>query len=137
MVRVLCLFVVLAGCNAPSPAFRDVPMRQVTVQGSVFHVRIKGAEWEAIRVNAQYAPRLGPIGAKAAFAMEQVSGCTVTKVKGDAAVVHGTLDCGELASRAGPELRSGVALICYGVDSAISPATGELITDYDCDLVPE
>lgn len=94
MVRsFLPLMALLMACNAPSPHFRGVPATRVTVDGSVFDVRVKGNLAEAIRVNAQYAPRFGPIRSRAAFAMAQVSGCKVTRVDGDQALATGKLSC--------------------------------------------
>ncbi len=66
--------VVLAGCAGASPLFRSLPPSRVAVQGSLFDVRVRGDLAEAVRVNPQYAPRLGPIGPRAAVAMQQVSG---------------------------------------------------------------
>jgi hypothetical protein len=65
----------------------------VTVDGSTFAVRVKGELAEAVRTNMQYAPRMGPIGDRAARAMAQVSGCTVREVRGDQALILGILDC--------------------------------------------
>ncbi len=126
----------LAACNTPGLDFAGQPATQVTVAGSTFAIRIADRRAEAIRLNPGYAPRLGPIGARAAFAMEQVSGCKVTKIKGDAAVVYGTLRCsGEAAPLQGVLPRG--TLECYGIDSYESAATGELITNYDCDWLPD
>lgn len=83
-----------AGCVAPSPMFRAQPATRVTVDGSVFDVRVRGALAEALRVNREYAPHLGPLRDRAARAMAAVSGCAVTGVLGDAALMTGILDCG-------------------------------------------
>ncbi|WP_082181853.1 hypothetical protein [Aestuariivita boseongensis] len=88
----LCLL--LAACNTPGPGFRGVAAQRVTVDGSTFDVRVRGKLAEAIRINPQYAPRLGPIEGRAAKAMAQVSGCKVKKVSGDQAQLLGQLDCG-------------------------------------------
>ena len=69
------------------------PIR-ITIAGSTFDVRQRGLRAEAMRINPQYAPRFGPIGARAAMAMAQATGCAVTKVLGDQALAIGTLDCG-------------------------------------------
>ena len=108
-------------------------MHVVTVAESVFHVRVMDRKAQAIRVNTQFAPRLGPIGARAAVAIEAVSGCKVTKIDGDAAVIIGTLKCNGAQPASPPFPRTGGSLECYGIDSYESPATGELITNYDCD----
>lgn len=84
----------LAACNTPGPHFRGLPARTVTVDGSTFDVRVRGELAEAIRTNAEYAPRFGPIKDRAARAMAQVSGCRVERVAGDQAQAIGFLDCG-------------------------------------------
>lgn len=91
---ILILAVLLmVGCSAPSRHFADVPATTITVDGAQFDVRVRGELAEAIRRNAQYAPRLGFLRAKAGLAMQKVSGCTVEHVLGDAAVTLGLLDC--------------------------------------------
>lgn len=92
MIRYLFLLV-LAACSAGTPHFRDLPGTRVAVNGSIFDVRIKGELAEAVRINMQYAPRLGPIRDRAALAMAQVSGCPILDVLGDAAVTVGVLGC--------------------------------------------
>ena len=83
----------LLACNTPSPYFQGLTAQRVTVEGSTFDVRVRGRLAEAIRVNPQYAPRLGPIEGRAAVAMQLVSGCEVSKVTGDQALLLGQLDC--------------------------------------------
>ena len=81
------------GCDGPTPHFRGIEARTVTVEGSTFDIRRKGDVAEAIRTNSQYAPRMGPIARRAEIAIEQATGCRVTEVRGDAAVILGKLDC--------------------------------------------
>ncbi len=92
MIRYISLLV-LAACSAGTPHFRDVPAKRVAVNGSVFDVRVRGELAEAVRINSQYAPRLGPVRDRAALAMAQVSGCPIMDVLGDAAVTVGVLGC--------------------------------------------
>ncbi|SFK94763.1 hypothetical protein [Shimia haliotis] len=92
-MRLICVVLILSGCNAPSPHFRGVEVSRVAVEGSTFDVRHKGRLAEAIRVNAQYAPRLGQVGTRAEIAMEVVTGCDVVEIRGDAAKVTGILKC--------------------------------------------
>jgi hypothetical protein len=92
-MRLLLPLILLAACNTPTAPFRGIDPVRVTVDGSTFDVRIRGDLAEAIRVNAQYAPRLGPIEGRAARAMQQVSGCAVRRVTGDQALLLGQLDC--------------------------------------------
>lgn len=96
MIRYLALLM-LAACSAGTPHFRGVPATRVAVNGSVFDVRVRGELAEAVRVNTQYAPRLGPIRDRAALAMAQVSGCPILDVLGDAAVTVGVLGCDRAA----------------------------------------
>jgi hypothetical protein len=92
-MRLLVLLCLLAACNTPTGPFRGLAPQRVTVDGSTFDVRVSGDLAEAIRVNAQYAPRMGPIDARAARAMAEVSGCRVKRVTGDQALLLGRLDC--------------------------------------------
>lgn len=91
------LLLLLAACGQPDPYFRHSAATRVVVLGDTFDVRLRGRLAEAVRRNPQYAPRLGPIGPRAAYAMQQVSGCKVTEIRGDAAMVIGLLDCGARA----------------------------------------
>jgi len=79
LLFVLALFVSLAGCNTPGPHFRDLPATRISVDGSVFDIRVRGELAEAMRINPEYAPRFGPIKARAAFAFEAVSGCRLLR----------------------------------------------------------
>lgn len=90
----IVLSLVLAACNAPSPYFGSVPATRVAIGGAVFDVRVRGDLAEAMRINRQYAPRLHGIAPLAEQAMQQVSGCMVRELSGDAALVLGVLDCG-------------------------------------------
>ena len=84
----------LAGCNTPSPAFRGIAPTRITVEGSTFDVRIDGNRAEAIRLNPEYAPRLAAVAPRATVAIETVSGCTVSRLRGDQALILATLKCG-------------------------------------------
>ncbi|WP_207911338.1 hypothetical protein [Shimia isoporae] len=77
----------------PSPHYHGVEVTRVSVDGSTFDVRQKGRLAEAIRVNVQYAPRLGRVARRAELAMEVITGCDVIEIRGDAAKVTGILDC--------------------------------------------
>ncbi|WP_282120835.1 hypothetical protein [Ruegeria atlantica] len=116
MIRYLSLLV-LAACSAGTPHFRDVPATRVAVNGSVFDVRVRDQLAEAVRINSQYAPRLGRIRDRAALAMAQVSGCPLLDVLGDAAVTVGILGCDrELGQKLifGSLLRGPYECIDYG-----------------------
>jgi hypothetical protein len=90
---IMPLLLLLPACDGGSPHFMGTPPTRVEVEGSVFAVRVKGDLAEAVRINPQYAPRMGPIGGRAARAMEQVSGCTVREIRGDQALILGLLTC--------------------------------------------
>ncbi len=116
MIRLLA-FLLLAACSGGTPYFRDLPATRVSVNGSVFDVRVLNELAEAVRVNPQYAPRLGPIRDRAALAMAQVSGCPLLDVLGDAAITVGVLGCDqELGEKLifGALLRGPYECIDYG-----------------------
>ncbi|WP_299666909.1 hypothetical protein [uncultured Ruegeria sp.] len=116
MIRVL-VFLLLAACSGGTPYFRDQPATRVAVNGSIFDVRVRNELAEAVRVNPQYAPRLGPIRDRAALAMAQVSGCPLLDVLGDAAVTVGVLGCDrELGEKLilGALLRRPYVYVDYG-----------------------
>lgn len=96
---VLILCILLAACNTPGPGFRGIAPVRVTVGQSRFDVRVDGTRAEAIRVNPEWAPRFVSVAPRGAAAMAQVSGCRVTRMQGDQAVMLGDLDCGPEAAR--------------------------------------
>lgn len=126
--------VLCSACNAAGPHFRHLEPTRVTVEEATFDVRVNRRLAEAIRINPQYAPRLGPIAGQAARAMWLVSGCDVVEVRGDAAQITGVLDCGD-----GPPpvvLVAGLNYECVAIDSYLSSADGTTFVDYDCEAVP-
>lgn len=122
----------LAGCGLAGPHFRDVPATRVTVDGSTFDVRVRSGLAEAVRLNAEYAPRFGAMAGRARTAIEQVSGCDVTEMRGDAAQATGVLDCGDGSL---PGWAPGQAWECFAIDGYVSPGLGETFSDYECDQV--
>ncbi|EBA17234.1 lipoprotein, putative [Roseobacter sp. SK209-2-6] len=84
---------VLIACSTPDPHFKGQVATRVTIEGSTFDVRLRGNLAEALRINPEYAPRLGPLRQRAAKAMESVSGCRVSGVLGDQALMTGILNC--------------------------------------------
>ena len=92
---VLFTLAMLAACDTPSPDFRGVPAHRVTMGGSDFDIRIKGLQAEAIRTNAQWAPRMAATAPQGVAAIEAVSGCQVAKLTGDQAMMQARLDCGD------------------------------------------
>lgn len=134
MRLVIPLLFLLAACNTAGPHFRGLPATTVTVDGSTFDVRVNDRLAEAIRTNPEYAPRFGPIRARAREAMEMVSGCAVKEVRGDQAQATGILDCGKGGPRI-DRLRPQGEYDCLTLDSYVSPATDELVLDLDCTLI--
>ncbi|WP_201120733.1 hypothetical protein [Sulfitobacter sp. EhC04] len=121
----------LIACNTASPAFRGAAPTRVTVQGSTFDVRVKADRAEAIRVNVEYAPRFGPIQARAGAAMAMVSGCQVVEVTGDQAQAFARLDCGN-----GPPPKrkrsAPLEIECTPVPGSEIAIAGEVSLDLDC-----
>lgn len=130
----LFLLCALAACNAAGPHFRSLPATQVTIDGTVFDVRVRENLAEAIRLNSQYAPRFGPLQTYAGLAMAEVSGCDVLEVRGDAAQATGILDCGDGGPRI-DRLRPLGEYDCLVIEDYISPATNELVLALDCTLI--
>ncbi len=128
------VFLCLAGCDTPSPGFRGIEPVRVSVDGSVFDVRVNDSKAEAIRLNSEYAPRLSGIAPKAVFAIEQVSGCKVTKLGGDQALIKAKLSCGgtpKTQHPAPPRLHYE----CEIDDVYVRASLGTQITEMTCDPV--
>ncbi|MFD3191274.1 hypothetical protein ACFMPD_13485 [Sedimentitalea sp. HM32M-2] len=133
MIRWLSLFLLtLSACNAPSPYFSGAPVTRIAVDGSVFDVRVRGDLAEAMRVNPQYAPRFGPIRARAGFAMARASGCEVLQVRGDQSVATGVLSCGDRPPNRPMPAQTG-SFSCLQVSQSVGDIPGGPYTDFDCD----
>jgi hypothetical protein len=130
MTRFSLALLLLAACNTPGPGFRGVAPTRITVQGSTFDVRIKGDRAEAIRVNTQYAPRLGPIGARAQVAIEGASGCRVREMGGDQAQIVAELACTGAAPAASHP--RAPAYRCWPVGLVQVPGPRRLPPDIEC-----
>ncbi|MHA7850460.1 hypothetical protein [Roseovarius sp.] len=102
VIAVPCLLA-LAACNTPGPAFRGIDPVRVTVAQSTFDVRVDGLRAQAIRLNMEWAPRRDAVAPRAVAAIEQVSGCSVSRLDGDQAVTVARLDCGGGAPPAVPD----------------------------------
>ena len=118
MKPVLSLVTVLAvaACNTPSLEFRGIDPVTVIVDGSTFDVRVKGQRAQAIRTNTQYAPRMGPIGARASAAIEKASGCEVTQIGGDQALISAVLNCTKGATPPAPIAQDYECYSLGGID---------------------
>ncbi|MGI3165120.1 hypothetical protein [Pseudooceanicola sp. 200-1SW] len=105
LILLACLALPLGGCAMPDPYFRHSPAVGVTIGSDRFVVRQRGRLAEAVRVNPRYAPRLGPVGRRAALAMTRATGCRVTEIRGDASMILGLLSCSEEAPTGAEEDR--------------------------------
>ncbi|MEL7098071.1 MAG: hypothetical protein AAGM84_04510 [Pseudomonadota bacterium] len=128
-MRYVLAFLLLAACNTASPGFRGIDATRITIDGSTFDVRVRELRAEAIRINAEYAPRFGPIEGRAARAMAQVSGCRVARVSGDQALAFGALDCGGGA----PPMRykGHVEIECFPI-GGLAPEARHPDVQYNC-----
>lgn len=124
------------GCNTSGPHFNGIEATRITVDGSTFDVRVQRRLAEAIRVNAEYAPRLGPIATRAGRAMELVSGCLVVQIRGDATQTTGILDCGEEQEPQVGVLVVGLNYECFAVETYIGDPDDIQFLDYECEAVP-
>ena len=131
MRYMVCLVLFLAACNTPSPGFRGIDPVRVTVGPSVFDVRVSNGQAEALRINSEYAPRMGPIGPRATLAIEQVSGCTVRRLGGDQAMIRASLNCG--ARSAAPQVPPSYS--CAVLTRPANGGKGARIEEIICDPV--
>ena len=127
----MIILLLLIGCDTAGPHFRGLPATTVTVDGSTFDVRVRDELAEAIRTNAQYAPRLGPIRDRAAKAMALVSGCEVKDARGDQAQITGILKCGKGGKRKIP--MSPRALDCVPVRGTEVAQLGGTSIEISCE----
>ena len=86
----------LAACASPSPQLMRGMKHDAEVGGSRFTIWQIGEIVEIYRTSPEVLPRLSEVMAKAAIAVEQVSGCPMRdgSMVGDAALMKATLDCG-------------------------------------------
>lgn len=78
-MRRLLPLLLLAACNAPSPAFQGLSPARVSVGESVFEIRIRGRHAQAIRVSREWAPRMASVAPRAAAAIAGLSGCAAPR----------------------------------------------------------
>lgn len=96
MRSLLCVFLfwTLVACDSPSPAFHGADVSRHDIGGNTFSVYVKGGQAQAIRTNFAKHPDIRVIAFQAETAIETASGCPVTEIYGDVALLTGTLDCG-------------------------------------------
>lgn len=132
MFRPLCLALSLAACNLPGRHFEHVPATRVRVGDMLFDIRVRGELAEAMRLNAQWAPRLSGVALPAATAMARVSGCRVKEIRGDQALMLGLLDCGDRGARRTAD-RLVTEFDCYVEDEWESEGLNQRTTVFDCE----
>lgn len=125
---------VLIGCNAPTRDFRGLDAVRITVEKSTFDIRVDGNRAEAIRTNAEYAPRLEIVAPRAFVAIEKVSGCKVRRLGGDQILIHATLRCGKNTAPL-PPLPQTIRYECQIEDFYSNSGLGQEITEMRCDPV--
>lgn len=118
----LISLVAVVACDTASPEFAGVAPVRVSIGETVFDVRVAGRRAEAVRLNAELAPRLASVGVPAVLAIERVSGCKVARLNGDQAMMRATLDCGSGTPRPLPRT---AYLECDAFD--LDEEVGELI----------
>lgn len=91
----LFLTVSVMACDTPGPEFAGTDPVRISVGPSTFDVRVKDKQAQAIRLNAEWAPRREVVAPRAVLAIERVSGCRVRRLDGDQVVIGAALDCGE------------------------------------------
>ncbi len=121
------ILVLLAGCDTPSRTYRDVPVSRISVDQSVFDIRVKDNRAEAIRINAEWAPRLSSVKPRAIAAIEQVSGCKVKRMRGDQAMMIADLKC-----KGSPVPQPPKQLSCEMHATPLVGSDSELSYDIDC-----
>ncbi len=107
----LLMLCVLAGCGVPGPAFRGIAPQSVMVGPSIFEVYVADMRALAVRVNPEWAPRFASVAPRGVAAIELVSGCRVSRLWGDQAVMEAYLDCGA-AKQPAPVLLSARRYDC-------------------------
>ena len=127
----LPVFAVLMACDTPSPAFRGIEPVRITVGKSTFDVRVRGNRAEAIRLNTEWAPRLAAVAPRAKAAIEKVSGCEVTKLEGDQALILARLKCGKGAAPL-VVVPERIEYDCDIDDTYVNRGLGQEITEMTC-----
>ncbi|MEE2946604.1 MAG: hypothetical protein VX444_15665 [Pseudomonadota bacterium] len=109
--------IILAACDSPSPEYRHAQVSRQVIGEHSFSIYFTQYKAQAIRTNFAKRPDIRAIARQAEQAIERATGCPVSEIYGDVAVLDGVLDCGkpvvagEWATWKRPQ-RSG--LICDG-----------------------
>jgi hypothetical protein len=130
LIALLCVSLLVA-CDTPSPGFRGIDPVRITIGKSTFDVRVKENRAEAVRLNAEWAPRMEAVAPRAVAAIEKVSGCKVRKLDGDQALILARLKCGKGAEAIAP-VPERIEYDCDIDDLYINRGLGEQITEMTC-----
>jgi hypothetical protein len=95
-----CCLALLIACDTPTREYAGIDPVRVHVDQSAFDVRQRGDTAQAIRLNTEWAPRPEAVLPRALVAIEQASGCEVTRMDGDQVIIEARLKCGNDAARA-------------------------------------
>lgn len=90
---ILLASLLLFGCDSPGLGCAGAEVTRVEVDGNRFSLRRSGDVVQAIRTNFVRRPDISLIGYGAERAIEATYGCTVTKMRGDVALMVAQLDC--------------------------------------------
>ncbi|WP_193555912.1 hypothetical protein [Marimonas lutisalis] len=129
LILLACVW--LAACNTPHPRFAGIAPVRISVGQSAFDIRVKGREAEAIRLNAEWAPRPEAVAPRAVAAIEKVSGCTVRRLDGDQAQFFARLSCGR-EDRAMEVMPGRIVYDCDIADAYVNRGLGESISEMTC-----
>jgi hypothetical protein len=132
MKRLVLLFS-LAACDTPGLDFEGIEPTRIDVSGTLFDVRIRGQMAEAIRLTPDPAPRWLSVGAKAGFAIEKVSGCKISRLGGDTAVVTARIGCPD--ALVPPALPHQLHYVCDIGPPFTIHSTSIGVTEMTCDRV--
>ena len=93
MTRIILAAALLAACDSPTPGVMRWMKATEAVGGMTFGVHWTAESAEAYRTSRHFRPHLSEVRANARVAIERASGCKVTSVDGDQAIVTASLAC--------------------------------------------
>ncbi|WP_158965315.1 hypothetical protein [Chachezhania sediminis] len=112
--------------------FDGATVQQLTINGSTYDVRLAGRQAQAVRVDKDLMLGKGATMARAAVAMEMVSGCIVRNVYSDGIITTAGLKCRDMAKLVRPEPLQRASYRCLPLPNWVE---GQLkLAPYRCDL---
>ncbi|WP_372890636.1 hypothetical protein [Rhodosalinus sp.] len=91
----LAVSMLLAACDTAGRGYMGLPPVRAEAGGHVFDIRQRGDAAEAVRRNAAWLPPFDEVARAAEAAIERVTGCDATEVRGDPSLLRADLDCPE------------------------------------------